>query len=254
METKIWVYADWVIPEDINSADQGLCQPQLIGELTTSRVRNKEHFSFSYDSEWLNSPLALPIDPELQLFSGRQFSTDNNFRVFLDSCPDRWGRLIMKRREAVLAKQEKRQAKHLNEIDYLLGVHDHYRMGGIRFKKDPKGDFLDNNYQYAAPPINSLRELEHAVIQVEKGGTSSDLDYLKWLNLLISPGSSLGGARPKASVVDTDNSLWIAKFPSQYDDHDIGAWEFVTYQLAVAAGIEMSECRIQRFNSPSTTP
>ena len=136
----------------------------------------------------------------------------------------------------------------------MLGVHDHYRMGGIRFKKDPKGDFLDNNYQYAAPPINSLRELEHAVIQVEKGGTSSDLDYLKWLNLLISPGSSLGGARPKASVVDTDNSLWIAKFPSQYDDHDIGAWEFVTYQLAVAAGIEMSECRIQRFNSPSTTP
>lgn len=124
METKINVYADWSLPNGM-----AFDEPQLIGELSASTVRNKEHFSFSYSPEWLNSPHALPIDPDLQLFSGRQYSTDNNFRIFLDSCPDRWGRLIMKRREAVLAKQEQRPVKRLNEIDYLLGVHDQYRMG-----------------------------------------------------------------------------------------------------------------------------
>ena len=248
METTLWVYADWITPSHLNSKSS----PLLIGELSASRVRNKEHFSFSYAPEWLNSPHALPIDPELQLYSGRQFSGDHNFRIFLDSCPDRWGRLLMKRREAVIAKQEQRRAKQLTEMDYLLGVHDLHRMGGIRFKQQPDGAFLDNNQRLAAPPIKSIRELEYAVSKIEQGDTS-DPDYLKWLGMLISPGSSLGGARPKASVVDTDHSLWIAKFPSQYDDHDIGAWEFVAYQLAINAGVEMSICKIQRFSGPYHT-
>lgn len=174
METKIWVYADWILPKG-----SGFKEPQLIGELSASTVRNKEHFSFSYASEWLNSPHALPIDPELQLYSGRQFSTDNNFRIFLDSCPDRWDRLLMKRREAVIARQEQRPTRRLNEIDYLLGVHDQYRMGGIRFKRDSKGDFPDNNKQFSAPPIKSIRELEYAVTQIENGDSSNDPDYLK---------------------------------------------------------------------------
>lgn len=248
MEKTIYVFADWSLP-DGTSFDT----PQLVGTLTSNVIRNKELFSFSYALEWLNSPYALPIDPELQLYEGRQFSEVNNFRVFLDSCPDRWGRLLMKRREAALAKQDGRRIQLLTETDYLLGVYDQYRMGGLRFKLRPEGEFLDSNDKLAAPPMSSLRELEHAVSKVEDDQQSDDPDYLKWLFMLISPGSSLGGARPKACVVDDDESLWIAKFPSRYDDYDIGAWEYVVYQLALDAGIEMAESRIQRFNSPFHT-
>jgi serine/threonine-protein kinase HipA len=248
METTIQVYADWVLPDG-----SGLPHPQLVGTLVSSVVRNKELFSFSYSPEWLSSPYALPIDPELQLYQGRQFSNAKNFRTFLDSCPDRWGRLLMKRREAALARLEDRRASVLLETDYLLGVHDQYRMGGLRFKRESEGAFLDDNDQLAAPPLSSLRELEYAAQQVEEGDQTNDPDYLKWLFMLVSPGSSLGGARPKASVVDDDQSLWIAKFPSRYDDYDVGAWEFVVYQLASDAGIPMAESRIQRFNSPHHT-
>lgn len=248
METIIHVYADWFLPDG-----NGLPSPQQVGTLTSSIIRNKESFSFEYTPEWLLSPYALPIDPELHLFSGRQYSDGQNFRIFLDSCPDRWGRLLMKRREAAIASQEERHAKVLLESDYLLGVHDQYRMGGLRFKRDIDGPFLDNNDKLAAPPTSSLRELEHAVAKIEEDNHTDDPDYLKWLFMLISPGSSLGGARPKACVIDTDNSLWIAKFPSRYDDYDIGAWEFVVHQLALDAGINMAECRLQRFNSPYHT-
>lgn len=248
MEATIYVFADWVLPD-------ATCfeSSQLVGELTSSVVRNKELFSFSYAPEWLDSPFALPIDPDLQLFEGRQFSDGNNFRVFLDSCPDRWGRLLMKRREAVLAHLDKRRSNVLMETDYLLGVHDQYRMGGLRFKRALEGSFLDDNDKLTAPPISSLRELEYAVSKVEETHSLDDADYLKWLFMLISPGSSLGGARPKSCVVDEDALLWIAKFPSRYDDYDVGAWEYVVYQLALEAGIEMAECRIQRFNSPYHT-
>ncbi|MBU0654343.1 MAG: HipA domain-containing protein [Gammaproteobacteria bacterium] len=248
METTIHVYADWILPDG-----DGLPAPLLVGTLTSTLVRNKELFNFQYAPEWLASPYALPIDPELHLFAGRQFSEGQNFRVFLDSCPDRWGRLLMKRREAAMARLEERRAKVLLEADYLLGVHDQYRMGGLRFKLDADGIFLDNNDKLAAPPISSLRELEYAVSQIEADRHTDDPDYLKWLFMLISPGSSLGGARPKACVIDTDGSLWIAKFPSRYDDYDIGAWEFVTHQLALDAGVHMAKSRLLRFNSPYHT-
>ncbi|MDM8564994.1 HipA domain-containing protein [Candidatus Halobeggiatoa sp. HSG11] len=242
METNVWVYANWSFPDA-----KGLQQAFLVGKLTSSLIRNKESFSFDYSPEWLNSPYKLSIDPELQLFSGRQFSDENkNFRIFLDSCPDRWGRLLMKRREAVLAHEEQRKPKLLNEIDYLLGVHDQYRMGGLRFKLEPSGPFLDNNEWFAAPPMSNLHELEYAVTQIE-GDHSNDEEYKKWLFMLMSPGSSLGGARPKASVINDDGSLWIAKFPNRFDDYDVGAWEYVLYQLALDAGINMAESRIMRF-------
>ena len=226
----------------------------LVGTLRSDIVKGKEHFSFAYDDAWLQSKFAQQIDPDLHLYAGNQFSQDEQiFRVFLDSCPDRWGRLLMKRREAVFARQEDRKPKVLNESDYLLGVHDRYRMGALRFKLDIDGDFLDNNEQLAAPPITSLREIEHAVQQLEDARDIDDPDYLKWLNMLISPGSSLGGARPKSSVVDNENNLWIAKFPSRHDGHDIGAWEYVTYQLALDVGVNMPECRLERFNSQHHT-
>jgi len=240
MSRSVYVYADW---EDFS-------EPALVGTLRSSVIKNKEHFSFSYDEAWLQSPFAQKIDPDLNLYSGEQHSEDaKNFRTFLDSCPDRWGRLLMKRREAVLARQEERRPNVLNEVDYLLGVHDRYRLGALRFKRDLNGPFLDNNEKLAAPPISSLRDLEYAARQVEDNSDADDPEYLKWLYMLMSPGSSLGGARPKASVVDEHDHLWIAKFPSRHDDYDIAAWEFVAYQLALDAGIQMAECRIDKFNS-----
>jgi len=242
MNSEIYVFADW---EEFN-------EPTLVGSLRFDLVKAKEHFSFAYDEAWLQSKFIQKIDPELHLYTGEQHNNgQQNFRIFLDSCPDRWGRLLMKRREAVMARQENRKPRVLNESDYLLGVHDMYRMGALRFKLDLDGDFLDNNKALAAPPIASLQELEHAVSQVEKVNDIDDPDYLKWLNMLISPGSSLGGARPKSCVID--HGLWIAKFPSVYDDYDIGAWEFVVYQLANNAGVNMSECLLEKFNSQHHT-
>lgn len=245
MSRDIYVYADWVDEE-----------PTLVGTLTAEQVRGKEHFSFAYALDWLQRGDApyLQVDPELHLFEGIQHKGDDyNFRVFLDSCPDRWGRVLMQRREAVLARQDGRRPKTLYESDYLLGVFDQYRMGALRFKTDRHGAFLDDDERLSAPPITSLRELEHAVRQIEQNVDLDDPEYMKWLFMLISPGSSLGGARPKASVMDEEGNLWIAKFPSQQDDHDIGAWEFLAYRLAVEAGIVMADSRIERFNSPHHT-
>ncbi len=240
MSREIYVFADW---EEFN-------EPMLVGTLRSDVVKAKEHFSFTYDQTWLLSKFSQQIDPELQLYAGEQHNNEQqNFRVFLDSCPDRWGRLLMKRREAVVARQESRKPNVLNESDYLLGVHDMYRIGALRFKLDFDGDFLDNNEHLAAPPITSLRELEHAVSKLEDAEDIDNPDYLKWLNMLISPGSSLGGARPKSSVLDGDDNLWIAKFPSGHDEYDIAAWEYVVYQLAIGAGINMPECRLEKFAS-----
>ncbi len=239
MSTEVFVYADW----------DEFSEPMLVGTLRSAVTKNKEHFSFSYDPAWLTSSFAQRVDPDLNLFSGEQHSTNsNNFRVFLDSCPDRWGRVLMKRREAIIARQEDRKPRVFHEVDYLLGVHDLYRQGALRFKRDLDGEFLDNNEKLSAPPISSLRELEQAALKIESSD-SDDPEYLKWLYMLMSPGSSLGGARPKASVVDQEDHLWIAKFPSRYDEHDIAAWEYLVYKLALDAGIVMAESRIEKFNS-----
>jgi serine/threonine-protein kinase HipA len=240
---EIYVYAHW----------QGM-DAQKVGVLRADQVRGSEHFSFTYETTWLTSKYAQQIDPDLGLFQGEQHSNnDRNFRVFLDSCPDRWGRLIMTRREAVLAKQENRRPRKLTETDYLMGVHDTHRMGALRFKLEEDGPFLDDNTHLATPPISSLRELELAASEIEEPGKVNDADYLKWLSMLVSPGSSLGGARPKASVVDENGNLWIAKFPSRYDDYDIAAWEMVVYRLACVAGIDMSPCMIERYNNHQHT-
>ena len=244
MSREIYIFADW---EEFDN-------PMFVGTLRSDLVKAKEHFSFTYDEQWLQSKYAQQIDPELQLYTGEQHNnSQQNFRAFLDSCPDRWGRLLMKRREAVIARQQERKPNVLNESDYLLGVHDMHRMGALRFKSDFDGDFLDNNELLASPPMASLRELEHAASQLESARDIDDPDYLKWLNMLISPGSSLGGARPKSSVIDSNENLWIAKFPSGHDEYDIGAWEYVVYQLAIDAGITMSECQLKKLNSQHHT-
>ncbi|GAL74648.1 hipA protein [Nonlabens ulvanivorans] len=215
---EILVYAHWV----------GFNEPTLMGILYASLNKGKELFSFEYNAEWLKLKEATAIDPDLQLFSGPQYLNEDksNFGIFLDSSPDRWGgRLLMRRKEAALARKEERKPRNLFESDYVLGVFDANRMGALRFKTAVDGAFLDDNAQMSAPPWTALRDLEYASLQLERDDAPDDPEYLQWLNMLMAPGSSLGGARPKANVQDTDGSLWIAKFPSGNDDKDIGAWE-----------------------------
>ena len=242
MEAKrnIQVFADW----------QGLTKPALMGILSSERLKGKEIFSFSYMKEWLDSGYAQYIDPALQLYTGPQYLAEDksNFGVFLDSSPDRWGRLLMRRREAALARKDSRKENTLFETDYLLGVYDGHRMGGIRFKESEDGNFLNDNSAMASPPWTSLKELEFASLQLERDDVVNDPDYLKWLNMLVAPGSSLGGARPKASVLDDRQHLWIAKFPSNHDDHDMGGWEMVANELAVMSGLHVAEGTVKKFS------
>ncbi|WP_034059902.1 type II toxin-antitoxin system HipA family toxin [Lacinutrix jangbogonensis] len=237
---KILVYAHWV----------GFNEPTLMGMLYASLNKGKELFSFEYNSEWLKLKEATAIDPDLQLFSGPQYLNEDksNFGIFLDSSPDRWGRLLMRRKEAAIARKEERKPRTLFESDYVLGVFDANRMGALRFKTAADGPFLDNNAQMSAPPWTALRDLEYASLQLERDDAPDDPEYLQWLNMLMAPGSSLGGARPKANVQDTDGSLWIAKFPSGNDDKDIGAWEQLIYEMAIQCGIDMAASRIQKFS------
>lgn len=241
----IYVYADWL----------GVDGPFLMGILSIDVVRGEEVFSFSYDENWIRKGLAQELDPELQFYPGDQYLEEgkSNFGVFTDSCPDRWGRILMQRREAVLARKESRTPRKLYESDYLLGVFDGNRMGALRFKLDPDGDFLNNKTEFATPPWARLRELEQASLKIEEDGDETSEEYIKWLNMLISPGSSLGGARPKASIVDEKGNLWIAKFPSRSDDINVGGWEMVAYQTALGAGVNMSECKAQKFNNDNYT-
>lgn len=236
----IQVYAHW----------QDLKNPVLMGTLAAVTGRGRESFSFEYEKAWLKSGFSQMIDPDLQMYSGAYYPRDDkeNFGVFLDSCPDRWGRVLMQRREAAMARIEKRSAEKLLESDFLLGVFDWHRMGALRFKTEAGGPFLNNNKEMATPPWTSLRELEDASLKFEEDNID-DPDYLKWINMLIAPGSSLGGARPKAGVMDAQHNLWIAKFPSRNDDKDVAAWAMVVKELAIGAGINIAEGRVQKFNN-----
>lgn len=242
---SICVYANWV----------GMVEPLLIGTLHSDRLKGKEIFSFEYDEKWLKNGSPHLLDPKLQLYNGLHYmdTEQANFGMFLDSSPDRWGRVLMRRREAAMARKEDREERKLFETDYLLGVFDGHRMGALRFRENKEGPFLNNNKKMASPPWASLHELEQISLRLEDEDAISDPDYMNWLKMLMAPGASLGGARPKASIVDNRKDLWIAKFPSQNDQGDVGAWEMVTHILALDAGINMSDSRAQKFSSQNHT-
>ena len=223
-----------------------MSDPKLIGTLSAHFAKGKKAFSFEYDRAWINSEQQYLLDPDIQFFSGPQFpNIKENFGVFLDSMPDTWGRTLMRRRAAQQARERTEKTPILYDIDYLLGVYDESRMGALRFKTDMNGPFLDNNNETPTPPWSSIRELQHAAEHLEKD--EDDEKVNKWLAILMAPGSSLGGARPKANILDINKELWIAKFPSKNDSIDKGAWEYVAYLLALEAGVTMSPCKIEKI-------
>jgi len=232
----IYVYADW----------QGMPGPKLMGILTTQFAKGKRAFSFAYDSAWLKTEEQRLMDPDIQFYSGVQFpDRKENFGIFLDSMPDTWGRTLMKRKAAQKARQQNERVPVLYDTDYLLGVFDGSRMGALRFKLQPEGPFLDDDNGTPTPPWSSVRELQHAASQLELAEDNEKIN--KWLTILMAPGSSLGGARPKANILDDDKALWIAKFPSKNDTLDKGAWEYLAYLLATDSGIDMAPCKIEKI-------
>lgn len=237
---------------EVNADWAGTGGPVLMGTLHVTPGRREEIFSFAYDARWLVSRHAQQLDPRLQLFGGEQHPPRESFGIFLDSSPDRWGRTLLDRREARRARTEHRQPRPLQESDYLLGVFDGHRMGALRFRL-PGGAFLDHDSDRASPPWTSLRELEAASLALEEDGAESNPRFDDWLGILLAPGASLGGARPKASVIDPEGRTWLAKFPSRGDREDIGGWEAVVAGLARRCGIDVAPFDVRRLNSPHHT-
>lgn len=238
----IAVYADW----------NGLPHLLRLGWLHGLRGAGREVFEFEFDAAALAHPglVALQLDPRLGPYPGRQHPPQGHetFGVFADASPDRWGRMLMQRR----LEREKRaglvpKQARLYESDYLLGVHDAFRVGALRFRLDDAGNFLDDRNDVAAPPFVQLRELEAASLALESDEDNTAKAGDDWLRMLLAPGGSLGGARPKASVVDPDGHLWIAKFPSVRDEHDVGGWELVVQTLARGCGLRVPEGLARRF-------
>jgi len=241
-KTDIWVYADW----------KGMISPKCIGILSAQQAKGRKAFGFSYDADWVSSQEQLLLDPDIAWYSGQQYPNGKeNFGVFLDSMPDTWGRTLMKRRAALNAKEQGKPAPILYDIDFLLGVHDLSRMGALRFKREPDGDFLDNDPVSPTPPWASIRELQYGAKLIESN--EDTVEVKKWLAMLMAPGSSLGGARPKANILDEHGHPWIAKFPSRNDTIDKGAWEYLAYCLAVGSKIDMAESRLEHIAGPYHT-
>ena len=232
------VYASWLNPEE------------KIGRCVIENVRGNETIGFAYERKWLQNHSDLVIDPDIFSMEGLQFVTDGKpcFGFLSDTSPDRWGRKLLDRREEIDAKEDGRPKRKLMESSYILGVHDGGRIGGMRFFDEETGVYLSDRQTLAAPPMEKLRQLEHAAIKLEE-----DSEISRWVKNLIDPGSSLGGARPKANVVDENGGMWIAKFPSQKDDFDVGAWEMAAHNLAIQCGIVCPKARAMRFSDSGTT-
>ena len=229
--------------------------PRQVGVLARAATRGRDVVRFRYASDWLRDrSSAFALDPELPLTPGDFFPRAGValHGAFRDSAPDRWGRVLMERREAETAQRESRSPRRLTEWDFLASVNDVARTGALRLRDPSSARWLDHRAP-GVPPAARLRELEAAARAIDGPGATDRAEYADWLRLLVAPGSSLGGARPKASFFAEDGSLWLAKFPANDDRRDVGAWEFLVHELARDAGIDVPEARLERFASRHCT-
>lgn len=219
--------------------------PCLVGRLWSRIRKERESATFEYDRGWLQHPERFALEPALTLGAGPQHTLPGRalFGALGDSAPDRWGRTLMRRAERRRAQLEGRTARSLLEIDYLLMVDDEARQGALRFAAQPEGAFLAAGDAMRIPPFLELPRLLSATERVLEE-TGNDEDLL----LLLAPGSSLGGARPKATLRDRDGRLAIAKFPQKSDEMDVELWEALALTLAGNAGVELPDWRLERVS------
>jgi serine/threonine-protein kinase HipA len=216
--------------------------PVLVGRLWTHVRSGKETASFEYDENWIKSPYRFSLEPALTIGPGPFHTAGGRtlFGAIGDSCPARWGRALIGRAERLQAEKEGRAPRTLNEGDILLMVDDEARQGALRFAEREGGPFLRENRGMRVPPLIEIPELLAATEHLEE-----DKETAEEIRLLLAPGSSLGGARPKASVRDRDGALAIAKFPHKNDETKVELWEAVALRLALEAGIQVPEARIE---------
>lgn len=223
-----------------------LDKPELVGELCYEKLRGSESYAFRFDDNWLKFHAGIKLSEDINNYPGLQYTQPGNdiFGCFSDALPDRWGRTLLKRREQIQASEEKRAVRNLSSFDYLMGIDDFSRMGGFRLKRELDGDFINVSPSLKIPPLTELRQLVLASQEVEKSEENDVLPEKKWIVQLIQPGTSLGGARPKAGVLDDSGNLCIAKFPSRKDDYDTGLWEHFSHLLARKAGIYAAQTKV----------
>jgi serine/threonine-protein kinase HipA len=219
--------------------------PALVGRLWSRARKGREGATFEYDKTWLEHPERFALEPALTLGPGPQHTEAGKalFGALGDSAPDRWGRVLMQRAERKTAQQQGRAARAPREIDFLLMVDDEARQGALRFAQQPDGPFLASADAERIPPVVNLPRLLAASERV-----ADDTDTAEDLRLLLAPGSSLGGARPKAAVRERDGQLAIAKFPHKDDYADVELWEALSLRLARNAGISVPDSRIENIN------
>ena len=232
----LYVYADF----------DWLAEPMLVGELGYESLRGSDSYAFKFDNNWLRQFGSLFLSADINNYPGQQYTQPGRdiFGCFSDALPDRWGRLLLNRREQILAAEERRPIRRLSSFDYLIGIDDFSRMGGFRFKTIPDGDFINCDSHLRIPPLADLRSLVAASMEIEKSEEQNRLPEKKWIQQLVHPGSSLGGARPKAGVRDADGCLHVAKFPSRNDDYDVSLWEHLSHLLAKKAGVNAAETSV----------
>ena len=213
-------------------------------------VRGKDHFVFAYSREWLKQYGGLVLSGDLINTPALQHprGADSVFGFVKDSFPDRWGRLLLDRRERLMAQSEGRPVRMLSNYDYLTGIEDFTRMGGIRYKSEDSDNYINAGAKYLVPPIESLHALCDACQEIELAEERNELPDRRWLDQLIDPGSSLGGARPKANIIDTDGKLYVAKFPSRKDLENTELIEHFSHRLAAAAGINVAKTHTIRIS------
>lgn len=232
----LYVYADF----------DWMNTPMPVGELGYESLRGSDSYAFKFDEEWLRHYGGLFLSADINNYPGQQYTQPGRdiFGCFSDALPDRWGRLLLNRREQIMATEEQRPIRKLSSFDYLIGIDDFSRMGGFRFKTEPNGEFINCDSPLRIPPLTDLRSLVAASIEIERSEASNQLPEKKWIQQLVHPGSSLGGARTKAGVRDTDGLLYVAKFPSRNDDYDVSLWEHLSHLLAKKAGVIAAETSI----------
>lgn len=234
--TSLFVYADF----------DWLDAPAKVGELSFDSVRGNETFSFAYDKEWLSKYGDVFLSEDLMNFPGVQYTRPGRdiFACFSDTLPDRWGCTLLNGREQIAAADEKRPVRRLSSFDYLMGIDDASRMGGFRFANTNGGVFINTEASLRVPPLTCVRELMHAAHEIEESEEKQQLPEKRWLVQLLHPGTSIGGARPKATVLDENGNLTVAKFPSRKDDYDVALWEHFCHIMGRKAGLNVAETRV----------
>lgn len=233
---RLYVYADF----------DWLKVPELMGELSYESLRGTDSYGFKFSDEWLKDHGDLFLGDDLHNYPGMQYTLPGKdiFGCFSDALPDRWGRTLLNRREQLLAVEEKCAVRRLSSFDYLTGIEDFSRMGAFRFKETLQGDYINVSHTLHIPPLADIRELLAASMEIEKSEEENRLPQKRWIMQLLQPGSSLGGARPKATVIDENKTLYVAKFPSRKDDYDVALWEHFSHLLAAKCGINVAHTKV----------